>query len=78
MVLFTVELRSIIVVEAADETHAYSVARAHKVSACRDSDPHIDVIGAVTEARHLPRGWSEKCYPYGRDGNATIGEILGA
>lgn len=77
MALFTVELRSMLVVEADDESHAYEVARSHKTVACMDSDPHIDVIGEVTEVRHLPCDWDEKCLPYGGTSpSKTIGEIL--
>lgn len=76
MGLFTVELRNVIVVVADDESHAYSVARDHRVTACMDGDPEFNVIGPVTSAKELPRDWDALCLPYGGDGNTTIGEIL--
>lgn len=79
MALFTVELRTALVVEADNESHAYEVARAHKSVACLDADPEYNVIGKVTVAKQLPRDWNEKCYPYcGERPNTTIGEILGS
>lgn len=79
MALFAVELRNTIVVEASDETQAYTIARDHYVTACMDGSPEYNVVGAVTKAQELPRDWDEKCYPYGGTSpTKTIGEILGA
>lgn len=77
MGLFTVELRNVIVVEAEDESHAYLVARDHRVLACMDGSPEYSVIGPVTSVRELPRDWDERCAPYG-DRLRSIGEILGS
>ena len=78
MALFTVELTDFIVVVADDASHAYEMARDHRTAACMDSQPEYNVVGEVKTLGELPGDWDGDCLPYGGDGKATLGEILGS
>ena len=76
--LFSVRIITHAVVVADDESHAYSVARDHRIDAVADGNPEYDVEGGVACIEQLPRDWDGRCMPYGGDGKTTIEVLLEA
>jgi hypothetical protein len=74
---FLVEITTIGIVMANDESHAYSVAENHKRDIFGDDpNPVISVDAEVIELDKLPHGWDGECIPYGGDGNTRLAELM--
>ena len=77
MPIYAVEITTIAVISAKDETHAVDVA--YRLSGQifnEDPSPRIEVDGEVKSLGELRHGWDGECIPYGGDGNTRLHDLL--
>jgi hypothetical protein len=74
MKLYSVEIRTVVVVAGEDESDAHFRAEEDKREIKNDEDMDVTVLEEV-DADTLPDGWDSDCIPYGGDGNTRIGEM---
>jgi hypothetical protein len=75
--LYEVEITTIAVIAADDESHAQQIAESEARQIFSDDlSPRIKLDGEVKSLDRLQQGWDGECIPYGGDGNTRLKDLL--